>query len=63
MKKAVERNRSTWDQNLERKNVSKHCLEPFKHDPKGFMQCFITVDETWIRYYTPDENQIKTMGF
>ena len=32
---------------------SEQCLTLFKCNPKEFLHCFMTVDETWIHWYTP----------
>lgn len=47
----------TMDQKLERKNISKGCLELFKYNPEESVRCFITVDETRIHYYTPQTKE------
>ena len=29
----------------------------FKRNPKEFLRCFVTVDETWIHYYTSETKE------
>lgn len=37
-----------------RVTISEQCLDIYKRNPSKFLQCFITVDETWIHHYTPE---------
>ena len=37
-----------------RRVISKQCLEMFQRNPDEFLHQFITVDETWIHYFTPE---------
>ena len=40
--------------------ASEQCLGMFQRNSNGFLQCYVTVDETWIHYYMPEtENQSK----
>ena len=40
--------------------ASEQCLGMFQLNSKGFLQRYVTVDETWIHYYTPEiKNQSK----
>jgi len=32
-------------------------LTLFKRNPKKFLSCFVTVDETWIHWYTPETKE------
>ena len=34
--------------------ISKQCLEMFQRNPDEFLHRFITVDEIWIHYFTPE---------
>ncbi|EGI68933.1 hypothetical protein G5I_02316 [Acromyrmex echinatior] len=43
--------------------ISKRCLEMFQRNPDEFLCQFITVDETWIHYFTRDKGTVKTMDF
>lgn len=47
----------TVDQKQHRVDDCERCLELFQRDPKDFLLRFITVDETWIHYYTPESNK------
>ncbi|KYN29152.1 hypothetical protein ALC57_01425 [Trachymyrmex cornetzi] len=40
-----------------RLSISKQCLKLFKHNPNEFLRRVVTVDETWIHYYTPETKQ------
>ena len=42
--------------------ILKQCLEMFQHNPDEFLCRFITVDETWIYYFIPETEEIKTTG-
>ena len=44
----------TMEQKRNRMTNSEHCLDMFKRNPKEFLWCFVTVDETWIHHYTPE---------
>ena len=35
----------------------KEGLQLFQKNPKDFKRRFVTVDETWIHYYTPETKQ------
>ena len=51
----------TADHKRARVVASEQCLSVFQRDTKEFVRCYVTVDETWIRYYTPrKKNQSKT---
>ena len=40
--------------------ASEQCLGMFQRDLKKFSRRYVTVDETWIHYYTPEtKNQSK----
>lgn len=41
----------------DRVTTSKECLEMFKRNPKDFLRRFVTVDETWIHYNTPETKE------
>jgi len=43
----------TPDNKRNRETTSEQCLTLFKRNPKEFLRCFVTVDETWIHSYTP----------
>ena len=43
----------TVDHKHDRVTISKQCLEMFQRNPDEFLR-FITVDETWIHYFTPE---------
>ena len=45
------------DHKRKRVTTSKDCLELFKRNPNEFLLRFVTVDETWIHYCTPETNQ------
>lgn len=47
----------TIDQKQERVDASKRSLEMFQRNKKEFLRRFITVDETWIHYYTPESKE------
>ncbi|KAG5338762.1 SETMR methyltransferase, partial [Acromyrmex heyeri] len=42
------------DHKRDRVTISKQCLEMFQRNPDEFLRRFITVDETWIHYFTPE---------
>ncbi|KAG5347301.1 SETMR methyltransferase, partial [Acromyrmex charruanus] len=37
--------------------ISKQCLEMFQRNPDEFLRRFITVDKTWIHYFTPETKE------
>jgi len=47
----------TPDNNRNRETTSEQCLPLFKCNPKEFLRRFVTVDETWIHWYTPETNE------
>ena len=48
------------DNKRNRKTTSKQCLTLFKRNPKEFLRRFVTVDETWMHWYTPEtKEQLK----
>ncbi|XP_018393225.1 PREDICTED: uncharacterized protein LOC108772230 [Cyphomyrmex costatus] len=47
----------TVDHKLHRVTISKQCLEMFQRNPDEFLRPFITVDETWIHYFTPETKE------
>ncbi|KAG5345037.1 SETMR methyltransferase, partial [Acromyrmex heyeri] len=48
----------TVDHKRDHVTISK-CLEMFQRNPDEFLRRFITVDETWIHYFTRDEATVK----
>ena len=40
-----------------RETASELCLTLLKRNPKKFLPRFVTVDETWIHWYTPETNE------
>ncbi|KAG5338751.1 SETMR methyltransferase, partial [Acromyrmex charruanus] len=57
MKKLLERwvpRLLTVDHKRDRMTISKQCLEMFQRNPDEFLHRFITVDEIWIHYFTPE---------
>jgi len=43
-----------------RETTSEQCLTLFKRNTKEFLRRFVTVDETWIHWYTPEtKEQLK----
>ena len=40
-----------------RVTILKQCLELFQRNPDEFLRRFITVDETWIHYFTPETKE------
>lgn len=40
-----------------RLTISRDCLEMFEADPQGFLDRFVTMDETWVHHYTPESKQ------
>ena len=54
----------TIDHKHIRVTTSKECLAMLKRNPKEFLRRFITVDETWIHYCTPEiKEQSKQWTF
>jgi len=49
----------TVDHKRDRVTISKQCLEMFQRNPDEFLRQFITVDETWIHYFTPETKESK----
>jgi len=47
----------TPDNKRNRENTSEQCLTLFKRNPKEFLRHFVTVDETWIHWYTPETKE------
>ena len=45
------------DHKRKRVTTSKDCLELFDRNPNEFLRRFVTVDETWILYCTPETKQ------
>jgi hypothetical protein len=40
-----------------RMKTSEECLKHFNKNKTDFVRRFITMDETWIRHYTPESKQ------
>ncbi|XP_014485934.1 PREDICTED: uncharacterized protein LOC106750247, partial [Dinoponera quadriceps] len=47
----------TPDNKRNRETTSEQCLTLFKRNPKEFLRRFVTVDETWIHWYTPETKE------
>ena len=47
----------TIDQKRIRVNNSEQNLAYFNRNPREFLRRFVTMDETWIHYYTPDSRE------
>jgi len=47
----------TADQKRTRMKISEQCLEHFNKNKTDFVHQFITMDETWVRHYTPESKQ------
>jgi len=47
----------TPDNKRNRETTSEQCLTLFKRKPKEFLRRFVTVDETWIHWYTPETKE------
>jgi len=47
----------TPDKKRNRETTSEQCLTLFKRNPKEFLRRFVTVDETWIHWYTPETKE------
>lgn len=44
----------SFDQKQVRWDLSEECLDLFNRNKKEFLRRFVTVDETWVHYYTPE---------
>ena len=51
----------TDDQKQMRKESCKRILGRFQREGPNFMERIVTVDETWISFYTPETKQQSTM--
>ena len=49
----------TVDHKRDRVMISEQCLEMFQRNPDEFLCQFITMDETWIHYFTSEKEQSK----
>ena len=47
----------TVDNKRIRLSMSKQCLDLFKRNSQVFLRRVVTVDETWIHYYTPESKR------
>jgi len=47
----------TPDNKRNRETTSEQCLTLFKCNPKEFLRRFVTVDETWIHWYTAEPKE------
>lgn len=47
----------TVDQKRNRVTISQRSLDMFKRNTNEFFRRFVTVDETWIHYYTPETKE------
>jgi len=47
----------TPDNKRNRETTSEQCLTLFKRNPKEFLRRFVTVDETWIHWFTPETKE------
>jgi len=47
----------TPDNKRNRETTSEQCFTLFKRNPKEFLRRFVTVDETWIYWYTPETKE------
>ena len=47
----------TPDNKRNRETTSQQCLTLFKRNPKEFLRRYVTVDETWIHWYTPETKE------
>lgn len=45
------------DQKEQRINDSQRCLEVYNRNPREFLRRYITMDETWIHHYVPEDKQ------
>jgi len=50
-------NAHSGQQTRNRETTSEQCLTLFKRNPKEFLLRFVTVDETWIHWYTPETKE------
>ena len=57
MKKLCARWVCKIDQKRIRVNNSEQNLAYFNCNPREFLRRFVTMDETWIHYYTPDSRE------
>ena len=49
-----------WVPRLRNRETTEPCLTLYKRNPKEFLRRFVTVDETWIHWYTPEtKEQLK----
>jgi hypothetical protein len=42
------------DQKRTRMKISEQCLKRFNKNESTFVRRFVTIDKTWIHYYTPE---------
>lgn len=47
----------TADNKRNHETTSQHCLTLFRSNPKEFLRRLVTVDETWIHWYTPETKE------
>ena len=47
----------TPDNKYNRETTSEQCLTLFKRNPKEFLRRFVTDDEKWIHWYTPETKE------
>lgn len=47
----------TADHKQQRALISAECLNIFLRNPSEFLRRFVTVDETWVHYYTPETKE------
>ncbi|XP_023224988.1 putative uncharacterized protein FLJ37770, partial [Centruroides sculpturatus] len=47
----------TAEQKRVRTLMSKECLDFYQKNPQDFLRRFVTTDETWIHYYTPETKE------
>ena len=47
----------TPDNKRNPETISEQCLTRFKRNPKKFLRRLVTIDETWIHWYTPETKQ------
>ena len=52
----------TADQKLARVVASEQCLGMFQRNSKDFLQHYVSVDGTWIHYYTPETKISRKCG-
>jgi len=43
--------------NKRNRETTSECLMLFKRNPKEFLRRYVTVDETWIHWYTPETKE------